>query len=68
MYKVNRKNQITKDGKPTGYSLTRGDYVGTPDDRIDRWYIVRDDATAVDYTGAGYVNKACALEVFAERD
>ena len=34
--------------------LTRGGYVGTVDDRADRWYVDREDARECDRRGGGY--------------
>lgn len=51
-----------------GYQIVRGNYVGTSDDRIDRWYIDRDDSNIVDHTGAGYHTKAEALQAIEEHE
>jgi hypothetical protein len=35
------------------FDVRRGSYVGTPDDRADRWYLDHVDATILDRRGAG---------------
>lgn len=47
--------------KYKGYEITRGDYVGTTDNRIDRWYIDHSDGP-VDRRGAGYRTQQEAME------
>lgn len=47
-----------------GYVIERGDYVGTPSDRIDGWYLSPKDSTVVDHRGRGFRTIADAkLEV-----
>jgi hypothetical protein len=48
--KLNYRREIEKEG----YKVVRGSFVGTPDDRIDRWYIDHADTPYVDRRGAGY--------------
>lgn len=43
------------------YSVTRGAYTGTVDDRIDRWYIHDHNSTTIDRRGPGYFTKREAL-------
>lgn len=51
-----------------GYRIVRGSYVGTSDDRIDRWYIDRLDSNVIDRRGAGYRTKAEALQAIEEHE
>ena len=37
-----------------GYTISRGDYLNTPDNRLDRWYVEPETATAVCRLGRGY--------------
>ena len=48
--KLNYRREIEKEG----YKVVRGSFVGTSDDRIDRWYIEHADTPYVDRRGAGY--------------
>ena len=48
--KLNYRREIEKEG----YKVVRGSFVGTSDDRIDRWYIEHADTPFVDRRGAGY--------------
>lgn len=52
--------------KYKGYEITRGSYRGTTDDRIDRWYIAREDSNVVDRRGAGYYTLADAKAAIDE--
>lgn len=47
---------------PVGYRVVRGAYQGTSDDRADRWYVEREDATVVDRRGPGHATVGEALE------
>jgi hypothetical protein len=49
-----------------GYVIERGDYIGTSDDRIDRWYLADPDSTVVDRRGYGYLTIADAKQVIDE--
>lgn len=49
-----------------GYKVTRGAYVGTSDDRADRWYIERIDSGVVDRRGFGFATKVGALAYLEE--
>ena len=51
-----------------GYRIVRGDYAGTSDNRIDRWYIDREDSNVVDRRGAGYRTKAEVLQAIEEHE
>jgi hypothetical protein len=37
-----------------GYVIERGDYVGTPSDRVDGWYLALKGSTVVDHRGRGF--------------
>ena len=37
-----------------GYTISRGDYLDTPDNRLDRWYVEPDTASVVCRLGLGY--------------
>jgi hypothetical protein len=37
-----------------GYTIQRGDYLNTTDNRADRWYAEREDSDVVDRRGQGY--------------
>ena len=46
-----------------GWTIERGAYTGTTDDRRDRWYVYRLDAYhAVDRRGPGFATRRAALE------
>ena len=51
----------TAEARRHGYEVNRGSYMGTTDDRLDRWYIERTDADAVDRRGRGYRTRREAL-------
>lgn len=44
------------------YTITRGDYHGTTDDRVDRWYVNQTDAKIVDRRGHGYRTRRLAQD------
>ena len=50
-----------------GYVIERGDYIGTSDDQIDRWYVTDPDSTTVDRRGAGFRTIAEAKQVINRR-
>ena len=54
--------------KQLGYYIESGSYVGTTDDRADRWYIGSYASPAVDRRGQGYRTKREALEAIAEQE
>ena len=56
--------QITlTEARRRGWTIERGAYTGTTDDRRDRWYVYRLDAyNAVDRRGPGYATRREALE------
>jgi len=56
----------TAQARALGYTIVRGSYTGTPDDRADRWYIDHDDDTAVDHTGPGYASRVDVLQRIAD--
>ena len=37
-----------------GYTISRGDYIDTPDNRLDRWYVEPESSTSVCRLGRGY--------------
>lgn len=55
----------TAQARKYGYEVNRGSYLDTTDDRIDRWYVERVDASAVDRTGRGYRTRREALDEVA---
>jgi len=44
-----------------GYEIVKGDYVGTSDDNINRWYLQTIDGP-VDHRGRGYPSKQFVLD------
>jgi hypothetical protein len=54
-------NMTEAQAKKLGYSITRGSYQGTTDDRLDRWYIER-EGDPVCRIGGGFLTKKAALE------
>ena len=44
------------------YTLSRGAYIETADDRINGWYIDRIDADTGDRRGPGYPSRKAAIE------
>lgn len=55
-----RAPMTEKAAAKAGYSVTRGAYSGTTDDRLDRWYLQAEDGP-VDRRGAGFATKKEAL-------
>ena len=53
-------------GEPTLYTIRRGDYIGTTDDRRDRWYIEDDSTDTVDRRYIGYMSVGDALTSLAK--
>ncbi len=49
-----------------GYTITRGAYQGTTDDRMDRWYVQSADDEAIDRRGAGHATLADAKAAIDE--
>ena len=43
-----------------GYTISRGDYTDTTDNRLDRWYVEPDESTVVCRIGRGYATLAAA--------
>ena len=56
-----------KKAKENGYSLVRGAYVGTCDDRADRWYVQHESDRVIDRRGAGYLTKKDAYDAIDYR-
>jgi hypothetical protein len=50
-----------------GYVIERGDYIGTSDDQIDRWYVTDPESTTVDRRGNGYRTIRDAKQVINQR-
>lgn len=48
------------------YAVERGSYLGTSDDRIDRWYIRDRESAVVDRRGPGYATQADAWAGIAQ--
>ncbi len=49
------------------FEAIEGNYTGTSDDAVGRWYIVDRDADVIDKRGAGYPSREAALEALVER-
>jgi hypothetical protein len=45
---------MSKINRYRGYTIQRGDYLNTNDNRADRWYAEREDSAMVDRRGQGY--------------
>lgn len=60
------KQTIDSVARALGYTIERGAYHGTSDDRADRWYPVQIDGTVVDRRGEGYATKRDALNALRE--
>ena len=43
-----------------GYTISRGDYLDTPDNRLDRWYVEPEASVEVCRFGSGYQTIAAA--------
>ena len=56
-----RKTFTERDARSNGYELVRGNYSGTCDDRIDRWYWDDIHSSVVDRRGDGFRTKEEAL-------
>ncbi len=64
---IERTHQLSEDAaRDLGYTLARGAYSGTTDDRLDRWYVECDDDDVIDHRGPGYPCKKDALEGLRE--
>ena len=50
-----------------GYRVERGDYIGTTDDRSNRWYLYRPDRDIIDHRGPGHDTLADAADAAEER-
>jgi hypothetical protein len=55
---VTTKTRTSRTHTHRGYSIQRGAYYGTSDDRADRWYIDNQTTTVVDRRGPGYATLA----------
>lgn len=51
-----------------GWTITRGAYQGTTDDRLDRWYIQRESDDVIDRRGPGHVTLAAAKAAIDESE
>ena len=49
-----------------GYEVERGAYIGTTDDRADRWYLYRATRTCIDRRGPGFATLREAAEAAEE--
>ena len=49
-----------------GFSVVRGSYYGTTDDRIDRWYVEHPAETCLDRRGSGFKTLRDAYYATAE--
>jgi len=56
-----------KQAKKLGYEIQEGDYLGTSDNRANRWYIIRDDDDILDKRGIGFASKKEALQEIEDR-
>jgi len=52
--------------KELGFSVMRGGYHGTTDDRIDRWYVEHPATDCVDHRGSGFKTLRDAYHATAE--
>lgn len=48
--------------KAAGWTIRRGSYHGTTDDRADRWYADRDDGDTLDRRGPGHPTREAAAQ------
>lgn len=51
----------TAEARQHGYTVVRGSYQTTSDDRSDRWYIEHDSDRVIDRRGGGYPTRKAAL-------
>jgi len=56
----------TAKARKLGWTVGRGAYTGTTDDRADRWYIRREDGGPIDRRGRGWPTRQAALDAIAE--
>jgi len=63
---ISKTGAVMVGGAAIGWTVGRGAYQGTTDDRLDRWYATRDGADLVDRTGPGYATRREAAEAAAE--
>lgn len=57
-----RKRAGSRHRRYRGWIISRGGYVGTADDRADRWYVDREESTCWDRRGPGYATLAEARD------
>lgn len=57
----------SKEAKALGFTVVRGDYIGTADNRADRWYIDKLDDPVIDRRGEGFATKEDALRYLTSR-
>jgi hypothetical protein len=62
-----RPHMSEAEARKAGYEIVRGSYVGTNDDRADRWYIQRIESNTIDRRGDGFATKRDALDTLSER-
>lgn len=55
-------DKFDREAKKLGFRLTRGDYQGTSDDRLNRWYAEAIEANYAHRPGPGSKTKREALE------
>ncbi len=60
------RNTAAKQAKSAGYYIRRGSYMGTTDDRLDRWYVGHDGDNFFRPWGSGYRTQREAWEAAAE--
>ena len=54
--------------KKLGHIAVRGSYVGTADDRVDRWYLEHVEMPYVDRRGGGFTTLREAYNTASERE
>jgi hypothetical protein len=52
--------------KPRRFTVVRGSYQGTSDDRLDGWYVEDRESRSVDRTGGGFIRTRRDAQYFAD--
>ena len=60
--RITRDNAVVLDGRRTGIYVRQGAYQGTTDDRLGRWYTVREGDDFFRPWGAGCASRMDAAE------
>ena len=57
---IHRYTAFDQDGNRHGFTISRGDYIDTPDNRLDGWYVEPEGSMVVCRLGPGYATITAA--------